>query len=139
MKLETASDIPKLKYSQILKGAEPFGCFNTGVAPILTRVRVNERGIGLGPKSTVYVVGTEYPARDVRKYLRSVGTIPASVKKEMKGKVKVYKTRKAAVNAFLRLQGQMVKSIREDRGEYDKARKEAAKGDLEAVLRLGDF
>ena len=80
--------IPRLTKGRGMKGPEPFGCFNTGHAPVIIRSRASGK----------YIVGPElaaYAARDAhlfRTKKRKFG--------EGRDAAWVYKTRKPAVAKF---------------------------------------
>jgi hypothetical protein len=118
--------VPRLPIGKGFKGPEYPGCFNTGMAPAIFHSRQGK-----------YVVGREMPCRDAMR-----NSLPQSSKRchgEGNRKVFIFKGRKAAVNKFLALCGAAILENNRVRSEYRETLDKARKGDMAAVLALGDY
>ena len=119
--------VPRLAKGKGDKGPEHYGCFNTGMAPSIFHSRCGK-----------YYVGPEIPCRDAIRagigYFAKVRTVGTD-----RRKVFIYKGRKAAVAKFMALCGAQILENEKQRREHAEARAAAARGDIAAALRLGDF
>ena len=120
--------VPRLAKGHGYKGPEFYGCFNTGMAPAIFHSRCGK-----------YYVGPEILCHDAMQAgigyfakVRTVGTDP-------RRKVWIFKGRKAAVAKFMTLCGAQILENEKQRREHAEARAAAARGDIAAALRLGDF
>ncbi len=128
LKVRTFSTKPRtVKMGHYITGPEPLGCFNTGVAPTIGRSSLAKKYIG-----KEYVVGKEL----------DVDRLGDNIRLVMKGKkpdVKFYKGKTAAFAEWDWQVAKMVAMNREDMEHVKELKKRAAKGDMKAVLELGDY
>lgn len=118
--------VPRLKQGQGYKGPEFYGCMNTGMAPAVFHSR-----------SGKYVVGPELRCRDA---MRAALTLSdRRVVGEGRQRVWLFKSRGPAVAKFLALCGAAILENAEMARQHREAREKAARGDMAAVLALGDF
>jgi hypothetical protein len=115
--------VPRLTKGRGVKGPEPFGCFNTGHAPVILRSGASGK----------YIVGPELAvdaARDAHLF-------HARKRKFGKGRdaAWVYKTRKPAVAKFEELRAAMMDANDRMRAEYRQAKADAASPDPETAIR----
>ena len=139
------ASIPRLRKGDGIKGPDYFGCVNSGVAPVLTRLRHT-------PKTT-FLVGSWYMVDRLRTNisLAKLGRKPPvgdpkigtrRIVKGLDGKapkrdwIYVYSTKKAAVEKFLELSGAVLEMNEEARREKESLRKKAEGGDLGSFLSL---
>ena len=111
-----------------IKGPEPNGCFNTGVAPVIAHSKRAEKYLG-----KAYIVG-----RDMDILFDLPGLVQ-SVLRGGKSKVKFFKTSKSAWAEFDRLTAQMDAANAEEHQVVAKLKARADHGDLEALLELHDY
>ena len=124
----------KLKLGKYVKGQEPYGCFNTGVAPIIARSKLAKQYIG-----KEYAVGTEIDANYhlTDAILNEMGRV---WKKGYKPpKVKFYKTKVAAIKEFNRLNAIMIASVKRDIARVKELKAKANKGNMKAAMALSDY
>ena len=125
--------IPRLTLGRGLKGPEPFGCYNTGVAPVILRSRASGR----------YLVGPEIAVDEVR----GAHLLVRNARRRRFGKgretVWVFRTRAPAAARFRELVSAAEARNAEMRSECDGARRDAASRDPETALigtlRLAEF
>lgn len=123
--------IPRLTKGRGVKGPEPFGCFNTGHAPVIMRSRASGK----------YLVGPELAVDAVR----DAHLFHGHRRKFGQGRdtVRVYRTRKAAVARFDELRAAMSAANDGMRAEYLQAKADAASSDPETAVRgalaMADF
>lgn len=125
--------IPRLTKGKGVKGPEPFGCYNTGAAPVILRSRASGR----------YLVGLEIAVDAAR----NEHLFAANARRRKLGRgrdtVWVFKTRQPAVAKFRELVAAAEAQSAEMRSEYDDARRAAASRDPETaaagILRLAEF
>jgi hypothetical protein len=119
-------DVPRLAKGRGYKGPEFYGCYNTGVAPCIFHSRTGK-----------YVVGPELRCRDAMREgqtllnKRNVG--------EGRQRVWLFKSRKPAVAKFVALAVAQEQENRAMRQEHAETLTKARKGDMAAILTLGDF
>lgn len=119
-------DVPHLAKGRGYKGPEFYGCYNTGMAPCIFHSRTGK-----------WVVGPELRCRDAMR----AGIMLQNVFCHGKGRQRVwiFKTHKNAVAKFTDL---CITQTRENdamRREHSATLEKARRGDMAAVLALGDF
>ena len=125
--------IERLTPGKYWKGPEPFGCFNTGHAPIIWRPARLDK---------FYLVGDEvltlYPAEAYSKARAAI--LKHCMSFEFHGQCAwVFWTRKAAERQFNKLIEQRVADLKRDRERVKELAAKANRGDIGAVLELGDY
>lgn len=141
----TRENIPRIKVGHKLTGPSFYGCFNTGLEPVIRHIQLPDvMGERRGrPRETRYVVGPDLAGLDVaRKVFHEAweGTLNGKRIYEIdKRKVYVYKTRKPAVEQFCSLCNEVVERNNELREAHRKDMEAAQQGDMGAALRLGDY
>ena len=148
-------DVPRLRKGQGVKGPEFYGCFNSGLAPVLMRAQTGEDG------PDIYVVGPPLRAEEVRekvkiadkmvrefKFADKDGILPRRIWREKSDPggahtVWVFRSRKPAVEKFAELCGKVVEYNAEDRARHEKAISDAKSADpirrIKGALALGEF
>lgn len=118
--------VPRLAKGHGYKGPEFFGCFNTGMAPCIFHSRTGK-----------FVVGPELRCRDAMR----AGATLQNKRTYGKGNQRVwlYKSRKPAVAKFVALAVTQEQENRAVQREHADTLAKARKGDMAAVLALGDF
>jgi len=118
--------VPRLPKGAGYNGPEFYGCCNTGMAPCIFHSRTGK-----------YLVGPELRCQDAMQ--QGVTFTSKRTWGEGRQRVWLFKGRKPAVAKFMALCGAQIienENMRRDHAEtLDKARK----GDMAAVLHLGDF
>ena len=119
--------VPRLSKGKGIKGPEPFGCFNTGVAPVIMRSKVNGK----------YLVGLENDVYDARQKLcfSNYANVRVIYHIDSKRDVRIYKTRAPAVAKFTELCEKQIAQNKTFRDEYQQARKDAQSKDYETALK----
>jgi len=118
--------VPRLAKGHGFKGPEYFNCFNTGMAPCIFHSRTGK-----------YVVGPELRCHDAMREgqtllnKRSIG--------EGRQQVWMFKSRKPAVAKFMVLVEAQIQENARVRQEHVDTLDKARKGDMAAILALGDF
>lgn len=118
-----------LQDGHYIKGPEPRGCYNTGVAPVIARSKLARRYIG-----TQYIVGRD---NDVTLHLQD------TIIKRMQGKptkgVRFYKTATAAWREFEKRCTAITESNNAEIRKINDLKKRVVAGDVSAMLELGDY
>jgi len=129
-KIETDSNgnpiVPVLTVGRGIIGPEYFGCCGTGQRPTIRRIADGR-----------YVVGTEYAADTLRPML--TGCMDKRIFRKGRETVWAFKSRKPAVDKFHELCGVVRKFNQDTREAAARDMAAAAKGDIGAALRLGDY
>lgn len=118
--------VPRLAKGGGYKGPEFYGCFNTGMAPCIFHSRTGK-----------YVVGPELRCRDAMRI--GVTLTDTRACGEGNQRVWLFKSRKPAVAKFVALVEAQIQENRAVRQEHIDTLVKARKGDIAAVLALGDF
>lgn len=118
--------VPVLTVGRGIIGPEYYGCSGTGQRPTIRRIADGR-----------YVVGTEYAADTMRHLLR--GRMNQRIFRNGRETLWAFKSRKAAVAKFHEMCGVVRKFNQETREAHQRDRAAAAKGDIGAALRLGDY
>jgi hypothetical protein len=126
---ETAEkvDVPRLKPGQGVKGCEPYGCFNTGIAWTLFR----------SPATKEYLVVRDLDRDRLRNLVLFHGYDHIRKFKLEHGSAWRFKTRAAAVKKFQDVNLEMHLSNIQEAIRHEKLRMKAQAGDLEAALTCG--
>jgi len=126
----------KLKYGQYLKGQEPYGCYNTGVAVVICRSKQAKKYTGYE-----YIVSCDI---DVTLNLTDL------LLDKMRGKKitsrfpkqkppKFFKTKTAAFKEFEKRNNAMVESVKRDIETVNELKRKANAGDMQAAISLMDY
>jgi len=131
--------IGRLNKGEGLKGPEPLGCFNTGVAPMLWRANTGD-----------YLVGADNDVYEIRQRLcfdrhraelahKRIIDMP----KPNKRKVYKFKGRNPAIAKFTELYNAAISDRNADIATVQQARKDANSSDpekrIKGALTLGDY
>ncbi len=119
-------DVPRLAKGRGYKGPEFYGCYNTGMAPSIFHSRTGK-----------YVVGPELRCHDAMR--AGITLMDKRVYGEGRQRVWLFKSRKPAVAKFVVLAVAQEQENRAMRQEHTATLAKARKGDMAAVLALGDF
>ena len=128
--------VPRLSRGKGFRGPEPFGCFNTGTAPVIMHSRTGK-----------WLVGPEIELDDARNFILFE---PNKNKRIYKGRntsdkwwVYIYKSRKPAVSKFQELCDKQDKMNNEMRAEYLQAKKDSQSNNPEirakGIMALADY
>jgi len=130
--------VPRLSKGKGIKGPEPYGCFNTGTAPVI-----------LHSRSGLWLVGPENEVDGARERLCFRENQNRRILKghrnpsDRRRWVYVYRTRGPAVRRFQELCEERGRMNAEMRSEHARAARDAASSDPETSIRgaltLGDF
>ncbi len=119
--------VPRLAKGKGFKGAEFFGCFNTGMAPAIFHSKTGK-----------YLVGPEIPCREAME--RFITLSNKRVWDDRHGRrVWLFKGRGPAVKKFMELCQAREDENANIRREYQETKAKAAAGDIGAALKLGDY
>jgi hypothetical protein len=125
--------IGRMKPGKYWKGPEPFGCFNTGHAPIIWRPMKLDKFFIVGDEIlTLYATEAYLKAKQaILNHCLSFG---------FRGQLAwVFWTKKATERQFNKLIDQRLAELKKDRDHVKDLAAKASKGDISAVLELGDY
>ena len=132
-------NVPRLKPGKGVKGPEPYGCFNSGAAPVI--LACSDAMDFTHKKIAFYVVGPEHEVRfckmDYRIYF--IRHPKARSCKVNSTKVYKFKTRRSAVAKFKELCDKMNEWNRAEAGNHQELLSKAKAGDAKAALDLADY
>lgn len=120
------TQLPRLNRGTGVRGPEPYGCFNSGFAPVIRRSKLTGR----------YIVGFQLDTEFAIKDIRSLGKRTFKVNGRP---VWSFKTRKPAVAKFQELVNTRNAQNRAIAAEFHLALTAAKTGDLEAACKLGEL
>jgi hypothetical protein len=119
-------DVPRLAKGRGYKGPEFYGCYNTGMAPSIFHSRTGK-----------YIVGPEFRCRDAMR--AGITLLDKRIHGKGSQQVWLFKSHKPAVAKFVALAMAQEQENRAMRQEHAATLARARKGDMAAVLALGDF
>ena len=117
-----------LKLGRYLKGQEPLGCFNTGIAAVIARSRQAKKYTG-----KEYIVG-----RDLDVLYDMTGLI-LTVMRGKAIKPKLYASKARAFKEFERLNQTIIDSNNSDIAHIKELKRKSQSGDMAATLALSDY
>ncbi|KKN29591.1 hypothetical protein LCGC14_0842590 [marine sediment metagenome] len=117
-----------LKLGHYFKGAEPTGCYNTGIAPVIARSKQALKYTG-----KAYIVGRDL---DV---LYNMTDLILTVMRGKPIKAKLYSSKAQAFTEFERLNQIIIDSNTQDIKRIKELRRKARSGDMAAALALTDY
>ena len=126
----------KLKTGHYMKGCEPYGCYNSGVATVICRSKISKKYTGYE-----YIVGCDI---DVNLGLKDL-ILTKMLGKKIKSRFpkqqppKFFKTKNAAFNEFEKRDNIMFENAKKEQSHVNELKRKANSGDMESSLALMDY
>jgi len=121
-------DNKELLLGHYLKGNEPIGCFNSGVAPCIARSKQAKKYL-----DKEYVVG-----RDIDVTYNLHDNILMAMRGE-RVEVTFYQSKKLAFEHYNKLCDKIDKDNEEERKHIIEVKRKAEQGDMQSILALNDY